>query len=112
MFFRKKYLIFVVKYNDMEKQINLDQPLWQLTVGEFLDLLSTIHCQSKESEQKPNKRLVYGIGGIAQLFNCSTTTANRIKASGKIDRAISQSGRMIVVDADLALELMKKDNIT
>jgi hypothetical protein len=58
-------------------------------------------------EQPKEKRLVYGIAGIAQLFNCSMTTANRIKASGKIDRAISQCGRMITVDADLALELIK-----
>jgi hypothetical protein len=33
------------------------------------------------------------------------TTANRIKASGRINRAIMQNGRTIVVDADLALEL-------
>lgn len=54
------------------------------------------------------KRLVYGIAGIARLLNCSMTTANRIKASGKINRAISQCGRIITIDAELALELMKK----
>ena len=36
------------------------------------------------------------------------TTANRIKQSGRIDKAISQAGRMIAVDAELALQLMKK----
>ena len=41
-------------------------------------------------------------------FNCSMTTANRIKSSGKIDEAISQSGRMIAVDVDLALKLFKE----
>ena len=30
---------------------------------------------------------------------------NRIKQSGKINRAITQIGRKIIVDADLALEL-------
>lgn len=54
---------------------------------------------------KNEKRYVYGIRGIAQLFNCSMPTANRIKASGKIDGAITQIGRKIIVDADLALEL-------
>ena len=39
------------------------------------------------------------------LFGCSLPTANRIKQSGKIDRAITQVGRKIIVDADLALEL-------
>ena len=51
------------------------------------------------------KRYVYGLAGIACLFGCSLPTANRIKQSGKINRAITQVGRKIIVDADLALEL-------
>ena len=35
-------------------------------------------------------------------------TANRIKKSGIIDKAITQIGRKIVVDADLALSLAKE----
>ncbi|KAA6317542.1 hypothetical protein EZS27_032319, partial [termite gut metagenome] len=46
-----------------------------------------------------------GISGIARLFGCSIPTANRIKQSGKIDKAITQIGRKIIVEADLALEL-------
>lgn len=88
--------------------LDLDKPLWQLTVGEFLELTNQTATIMVDNTPK-EKRLVYGIAGIAQLFNCSMTTANRIKASGKIDRAISQHGRMITVDADLALELMKKE---
>ena len=87
--------------------LDLNKPLWQLTVGEFLELTNqtpTVTVDNMPTE----KRLVYGIAGIAQLFNCSMTTANRIKASGRINRAISQHGRIITVDADLALELMKK----
>ena len=52
-----------------------------------------------------DKKYVYGIGGIARLFGCSIPTANRIKKSGRIDRAITQIGRKIIVDADMALEL-------
>jgi hypothetical protein len=78
-----------------------------LTVGDLLDIIGKTPTVVVDNMPKPEKRFVYGISGIAQLFNCSTTTANRIKASGKIDRAISQCGRMIVVDADLALELIK-----
>ena len=73
-----------------------------LTVGELMELLETIKTTPQEAPKTPEKRMVYG---IAQIFNCSMTTANRIKASGRIDRAIKQHGRMIVVDADLALEL-------
>ena len=49
-----------------------------------------------------------GILGIAKLFGCSLPTANRIKKSGKIDKAITQIGRKIIVDAELALELAGK----
>ena len=45
------------------------------------------------------------MAGIARLFGWSIPTANRIKQSGKIDKAITQIGRKIIVDADLALEL-------
>lgn len=88
--------------------IDLNKPLWQLTVGEFLELMEQRQPILVKEQEMPKKRLVYGIAGIAQLLNCSMTTANRIKASGKINRAISQCGRMIAVDADLALELMKQ----
>ena len=54
------------------------------------------------------KKYVYGILGIAKLFGCSLPTANRIKKSGKIDKAITQIGRKIIVDAELALELAGK----
>ena len=43
--------------------------------------------------------------GLPDFLGCSLPTANRIKQSGKIDRAITQVGRKIIVDADLALEL-------
>ncbi|MBR8725493.1 DUF3853 family protein [Bacteroides pyogenes] len=81
-----------------------------LTVGELMELLETIKTTTQEAVRMPEKRLVYGISGIAQLFNCSMTTANRIKASGRINGAIMQNGRTIVVDADLALKLFNTNN--
>ncbi len=60
---------------------------------------------AKTSSSKEEKRYVYGLAGIARLFACSLPTANRIKQSGKINRALTQVGRKIIVDADLALEL-------
>jgi len=91
------------------------KPLWQVTIGEFLSLLNeylTANFPIKEEKQEVEpvreKRYVYGIPGIAALFNCSLATANRIKKSGKIDDAIMQTGRKIVVDADLALKLVQE----
>ena len=88
----------------------LDKPVWQMT-GEELRFLaqhsyiSTNRESTKASSSKEEKRYVYGLAGIARLFGCSLPTANRIKQSGKINRAITQIGRKIIVDADLALEL-------
>lgn len=48
---------------------------------------------------------MYCIAGIAELFGCSNLTAHHIKKRDKIDRAITQIGRKIIVDAELALEL-------
>lgn len=102
-------------------ELDLQKPLFQLTAGEFLALLKQSITETSSSssegdagkkegeEEETKKRLVYGIAGIAKLFNCSTTTANRIKKSGVINKAISQYGRMITVDADLALSLMKSN---
>lgn len=69
---------------------------------EFLTLTKTEN-QNKtekiqsESSAKANPKLVYGIRGIANLFDCSIATANRIKKSGVIDGAIFQRNRTIVV---------------
>ena len=88
----------------------LDKPVWQMTGEELLFLaqhsnISTNRESTKASSSKEEKRYVYGLAGIARLFGCSLPTANRIKQSGKINRAITQVGRKIIVDADLALEL-------
>ncbi|MCE5204731.1 MAG: DUF3853 family protein [Porphyromonadaceae bacterium] len=87
--------------------IDRDRPLWQLTVGELLDILQSEKPVQK-LEKTPEKRIVYGLKGIAEIFGCSTSTAQRIKNSGKIKKAITQVGRKIVVDADLALRLFRE----
>jgi len=91
----------------------LSRPLWRLTAGELIDLLKESGAVGQPTKvevlprpiERSEDRFVHGIQGIAQLFNCSIATANRIKRSGKIDEAISQIGRKIVIDADLALKL-------
>ena len=87
--------------------INLNTRLIDLTVSDLMEILG--QTPTVETISTPEKRLAYGILGIAQTFNCSLTTANRIKASGKINKAISQHGRTIVVDVDKALELMQSN---
>lgn len=89
---------------------DLNTPIWQLTVGEFLELQKKANPTKEDGVNQPvaEPKYAYGIAGIAELFNCSKTTANAIKQSGKIDKAIRQVGRKIIVDASLALELVGK----
>ena len=89
--------------------LNPNTRIIDLTVGELVDLIRETPAavsSSTKPEQKP-RNLEYGIAGIARIFNCSMATANRIKASGKIDDAITQTGRIIVIDVDRALQLKK-----
>ena len=84
----------------MEIRELLSKPVWQMTGEEFI-LLNRHALQEREARAAQpaadtEKKYVYG---------CSMPTANRIKKSGKIDRAITQIGRKIIVDADMALEL-------
>ena len=74
----------------------------QMTIDEYMEIREK--KELKEASVRP-RNLVYGLEGIKQLFCCSTTTAWRIKNSDWIRPAITQVGRKIVVDADLALEL-------
>lgn len=85
-----------------------DKPLWQMTGEEFLFLQQNSEYKQEHQDDliiENSKKYVYGIAGIAELFGCSMPTANRIKKSGKIEKAIIQIGRKIIVDAELALEL-------
>ena len=90
----------------------LQTPVCMMTGEQLAFLVSNLpllnkqgnKASSDEESAKP-RRLVYGIKGIADTFGCSIPTANRIKRSGVIDDAITQVGRKIVVDADLALKL-------
>ena len=93
----------------MTLQDLLNKPLWQMTGEEFLFLTnSTAFKEEKNKIQvidATSSKYVYGLKGIADLFGCSIPTANRIKKSGRIDKAIKQIGRKIIVNAELALEL-------
>lgn len=88
--------------------INESTPLSFLTVGQFLQLLND-KVQQTPAAPAPapsdnQKRLVYGLAGIRNLFNVSHATAFKYK-EGILKDAVSQRGRKIVVDVDLALEL-------
>ncbi len=77
-----------------------------LTVSQFEELMSRYQDNPKTVAQNHAKRYVYGLKGICSLFNCSHTTAQKLKDE-VIKEAVSQNGRKIIVDADLAIQLFK-----
>ena len=89
---------------------NLKQKPVAMMTGEELSFLidSRMATWATEIASLSQRRIYYGIEGIAQIFGCSVPTANRIKKSGVIDDAITQIDRQIVIDGNLALELAKK----
>lgn len=89
----------------------LQKSLWQMTGEEFMFLSKPASKndeaknQDTPSQSNSEKKYVYGIDGIAEIFGCSLPTASRIKKSGRLNAAIRQIGRKIVVDVELALSL-------
>lgn len=77
--------------------------------AQLLDTIKKAFDESSQSSSTNKKTYVYGINGLAAILGCSRPTAQRIKSSGKLDGAISQTGRTIVVDVDKALELIRLD---
>lgn len=55
---------------------------------------------------RPDKKYVYGIPGLQGLLHCSRSTAQRIKDSGMIDAAMAQLGRTIIIDSEMAMQLL------
>ncbi len=88
-----------------------DKLLLQLTGQEFVDLLreglglSALGYDDPEP-MEVKKHLVYGLQGLCDLLGCCKSTASKIKQTGILDPAIKQHGRVIVIDADLALDLL------
>lgn len=90
----------------------LNKLLLQSTMSDFIEAIriSMYEKVGKETfaeSSSCSKHYVYGLAGLAKLLGCSPATAQRIKRSGILDAAISQHSRTIIVDADLAMELMR-----
>ncbi|TFU94164.1 DUF3853 family protein [Barnesiella sp. WM24] len=95
----------------MTKDQLLKLPLWQYTGEQLLELLDSRNVRDniapESTASTANRWLVYGIEGLCELLQCSKATAHRIKNSGVIKDAITQTGRKIIIDAQLALELIQ-----
>ena len=63
----------------------------------------------EQTIEKPAKKMARGIKGLADELGVCAATAQKIKNSGVIDKAISQQGRVILIDMDKAMQLMSAD---
>lgn len=83
--------------------------LIDVTVGDLVQYLKDCGLigQQAPQVQYDGPERVYGLDGLARLLGCSRSTANRRKQSGEFDKAISQTGRKIVIDARKVLEITK-----
>lgn len=84
-----------------------DTPIAMLTakqLKEYLNAPEPSETEQKADTPKTEKRYVYGISGICELFHVSQATAQRYK-DGILKGAIMQNGRKIICDVDKAMEL-------
>lgn len=91
-----------------------NKPIWQLTIGELVELLDSrnpIPEEKSNVQNLINDKYVYGLSGLARLLRCSKNHAGKLKSKGIFDKAIIQNGRKIIIDSEKALELFKKDSL-
>lgn len=89
------------------KRYNDETFVSTLTVADLKQLFREFQSEKIEEVRRPSGRMVYGLKGISELFGCSHKTAQYYKDHVIAD-AVSQNGRKIVVDADLALKLFNQ----
>lgn len=91
---------------------DLRKPLWQLTIGEFVELLDSKIPSTRTEEadsETLNKNYVYGLAGLAKILGCSKNHASKLKSTGMFDEAIIQNGRKIIIDSEKVLKLFNKN---
>lgn len=84
----------------------MERRIFELTVSEFLELLKQGQNTSEVPEQKTEPKMLYSIKELADLLQCSTVTAQKIKNSGRIPYA--QTGRKVVFDSEAVLNALTK----
>lgn len=93
-------------------KITDETPLVNMTAGQLAEYLNSQAqgagaAGSAAPQGAAPRRFVYGLKGIMELFGVSNVTAQRYKR-GIIRDAVSQYGRTIVTDAELALQLFRE----
>lgn len=72
-----------------------------------LALSNNESCSTDDPSKEVKKHYVYGYQGLMDLLSIGKTTAYNILKSGAIDSAVIQRGKLIIIDSDLAMELLR-----
>lgn len=82
----------------------LDRPLYTLTVREMIELNKELEKENKEPEKE--KIELRGMQALADFLKVSTTTAQKLKNSGRIPYI--QIGKKVQFDGNKVLEALEK----
>lgn len=93
--------------NSME---NMQDLLSKRAIDVTVDELATVIAAKLLAIQprREEKKVLSGIPGIMEIAQCSRSKASRLRKSGILDAAITTIGRGFLIDANMALELLKK----
>ncbi len=89
--------------------MDMNTRLIDLTAGELVQLIEQT-VQNKLQVGKEENEIVEGLAGLAKILGVSIATAQKIKNSGILDKAIGQVGRKILIDKKKAIELYFNQN--
>lgn len=88
---------------------NIQELLGKRAIDATVDELATVIAAKLLTNQprQEEKRVLSGIPGIMEIAQCSRSKASRLRKSGILDAAITPTGRGFLIDANIALELLK-----
>ena len=82
------------------------KPLFNLTVGEFLELQGQVIGNNEKFNKELDKKYVYSLAALAAELHCSVATVQKLKNSRKIP--YKQAGRKVIFDLDAVMAALEK----
>lgn len=83
-----------------------DTPIAMLTVGQLREVIKQGMQIPEVAQQGDSRCLVRGYDGLAKVLDVSRAWVGRLVASGKLDEAITRSGRIIRFDVNKVEEIL------
>lgn len=86
----------------------LDKPIFQMTGGEFLELMRQAQPEPvTETQDFANSEFVMGISGLARFLGCGRTKAAQLRAERVLEDATYQVGSKLFFNKKKVKEILK-----